>query len=77
MKTKILGIVLIVVGIVMTVYTGFNYTTTKKVVDIGPIKINKEKNHPVQWKPILGLVIIVGGVIVIEGNNRKKKRAGL
>ena len=77
MKTKNLGIVLIVVGILMTVYTGFNYTTTEKLVDIGPIKINKEKNHPVQWKPALGIVIIIGGIIVIEHNNRKRKRAGL
>lgn len=62
---KTLGIVLIVIGIAMIAYTGFNYVTTEKVVDLGPIKINKEKNHPVQWSPIIGVVLLVGGIVVI------------
>ena len=39
---KILGIVLVVIGLIMMVYTGFNYVTTEKVVDLGPIEINAE-----------------------------------
>lgn len=62
---KTLGIVLIVIGIVMIAYTGFNYVTTEKVVDLGSIKINKEKNHPVQWSPIIGVVLLIGGIVVI------------
>ena len=49
----------------MMAYTGFNYVTTEKVVDIGPIEINKEKNHHVQWPPIIGTVLIVGGIVII------------
>jgi len=30
MKSKTLGITLIVIGIIMMVYTGFNYVTTEK-----------------------------------------------
>jgi hypothetical protein len=37
--------------------------TTEKVVDIGPIEINKQQSHPVQWSPILGVVLIMGGVV--------------
>jgi len=62
---KPLGIVLIVVGVIMLVYTGFNYITTEKVADIGPIEINTQKNHTVKWPPVVGLVFIVGGVVVI------------
>jgi uncharacterized membrane protein YdcZ (DUF606 family) len=62
---KTLGISLVVIGIIMMVYTGFNYVTKEKVVDIGPIEINAEKNHNVQWPPIVGLVLIVGGIVVI------------
>jgi len=65
MQTKTIGIVLIVIGIIMMAYTGFNYVTTEKVVDIGPIEINKEKNHHVQWPPIIGTVLIVGGIVII------------
>jgi len=62
---KPLGIVLIVIGVIMIIYTGFNYVTTEKVVDLGPIKINAEKNHPVQWSPIVGVVLLVGGIVVM------------
>ena len=72
MKTKSIGIALIVIGIVMTIYTGFNYVTTEKVVDLGPIQINKEQNHPVQWAPIVGVIIIViGGFLVVKGSSKK------
>ena len=62
---KTIGIVLIAIGILMMVYTGFNYVTKEKVVDIGPIQINAEKNHTVQWPPLVGIVLIVGGIAVI------------
>ena len=75
MNTKALGIGLIVVGIIMTVFTGFNYRTTEKLVEIGPIKINTEKNHPVQWTPIIGVLVIAGGIIIIESSRRKKSNA--
>jgi uncharacterized membrane protein YidH (DUF202 family) len=62
---KTLGIVLVVIGIIMMVYTGFNYVTTEKVVDLGPIEINAEKSHNVQWPPIVGVLLIVGGAVII------------
>ncbi|MEK7720208.1 MAG: hypothetical protein AAB347_11515 [Bacteroidota bacterium] len=65
MQKRTIAISIIVIGILMMVYTGFNYVTTEKVVDLGPIKINAEKNHPVQWSPIVGLVLIFGGVAIL------------
>ena len=56
----------------MMVYTGFNYVTTEKVVDLGPLQINKEKNHPVQWSPIIGAMLLIGGVVIIATNKNKK-----
>ncbi|MBW8331573.1 MAG: hypothetical protein K0M40_06125 [Prolixibacteraceae bacterium] len=68
---KTIGIVLIGLGIIMMIYTGFNYVTKEKVVDLGPIQINAEKNHPVQWSPIVGLVLIVGGIVVVAVDKKK------
>jgi len=69
---KNLGIVLVVVGVVMMLITGFNFVTKEKVVDIGPVEINKEKNHPVQWSPIVGGALLIGGIILIAMNNKRK-----
>ena len=65
MQTKSLGLILVVLGIVMMAYTGFNYITKEKVVDLGPIEISKEKNNPVSWSPIVGVALLVGGIIVL------------
>jgi uncharacterized membrane protein YidH (DUF202 family) len=71
MNTKSIGISVIIIGVLMVFYTGFNYVTEEKVVDIGPIEINKKENHPVQWSPILGVVFIVGGVILVAADKNK------
>lgn len=70
MQTKSIGFILVIIGIVMIAYTGFNYVTTEKVVDIGPIQIEKKKNNPVRWSPILGVVLLVGGLIVIVSGKK-------
>jgi uncharacterized membrane protein YidH (DUF202 family) len=62
---KTLGIILIVVGGLMMAITGFNYVTKEKVVDLGPLEINKEKSHPVQWSPIIGGVLVIGGIVAL------------
>ena len=72
MQTKFIGIILIAIGIIMMVYTGFNYVTTEKVVDLGPIEINQEKNNPVKWSPIIGGVIIVAGVILVAVDKKNR-----
>ena len=65
MQGKTLGIIVIVIGIIMVAYTGFDFETTEKVVDIGPIEINKEKNHSVQWPPVVGILLVVAGVVML------------
>jgi hypothetical protein len=65
-----LAIVLIVVGALMTVFTGFNLVTQKKVADIGPIKINKTEKTPVYWSPVTGGILLVAGIIVLATSKR-------
>ena len=70
MQTRTTGIMLIVIGALMMIYTGFNYITTERVVDIGAIHINKEESHPVQWSPIVGALLRVGGIIIIAQDKK-------
>lgn len=65
MRSRPLGIILIILGIVMMAYTGFNFVTREKVVDIGPLEIEKKENNPVRWSPIVGVVLLIGGVVVL------------
>jgi hypothetical protein len=68
---KQLGMILIGVGIVALLYTGFSFTTKEKVVDLGPLEINKEKKHNISWPPIAGAALIVGGVVLIVLDKKK------
>jgi drug/metabolite transporter (DMT)-like permease len=62
---KIAGIVLIVAGVAALIYGGISFTSQKKVVDMGPIQINKTEHHTMPVSPILGLVAILGGGALI------------
>ena len=73
MERKTIGIVLIIIGVLMMIYTGFNYVTTEKVVDLGPLQINKQESHPVQWSPIIGGILLVGGIVIIATSKTNKQ----
>lgn len=62
---KAAGLVLIIIGIIMMAFSGFNFMTREKVLDAGPLHITKEKDHFVQWPPVVGGVLVVAGIIVL------------
>lgn len=63
--TTVLGIILVVLGIVSFAYQGINYTTTKKVVDIGPVHATKQEHHTIPLPPVLGGLALVGGIVLV------------
>lgn len=68
---KVLGIILIIAGIAMILIRGFSVQTEKKVVDIGPVEINKKENRWIGWPTYAGgIVAIVGVVLVVSGKRR-------
>ena len=69
---KTLGIILLVVGGIMTVFTGFNLVTKEKVVDIGPIEINKEEKTPIYWSPITGGILAAAGLLIFVVSKKKE-----
>lgn len=68
---KIVGIILIAVGILMLVLKGFNYTQEKKVVDIGPLEINAKEKKTVAWPTYAGVIALVAGVALVALDRKK------
>jgi hypothetical protein len=68
--TKTLGIVLIVLGMAGLAWGGFTYTTTEKLVDIGPIHATREKTHDVPLPPILGAVTLITGIVILVAGRK-------
>ena len=65
-----LGIVLVVVGLISLIYTGFTFTTKDPLIDAVPIQLNKQKKHSVSWPPIAGAVLLVSGIVLILTNKK-------
>lgn len=65
MKPSIIAILLIVIGAAMLAYEGFTYTTREKAIDLGPIQVTAEKQHYVYLPPVLGGVLLIGGVLML------------
>ena len=68
--SKVLGAILIVLGIVGIGWGGFTYTTQKKVIDLGPIQATREKHHEVPIPPIAGAVSLIAGIAVLATGKR-------
>lgn len=62
---KTIGIILLIAGIAMLIWTGFSYTKKDKIIDAGPIQVSAKKKHTVSWPPFAGGVLIVGGIILL------------
>jgi len=62
---KVLGLVLIVLGVVGLAWGGFTYTTQKKVIDLGPIEATKTEHHSVPLPPIVGAGLLIGGIVLL------------
>jgi len=70
---RIAGIILIVAGILMFIFNGINFTTEKKVVDLGPVEINKKEKKSVGWPVYAGAIVTLAGVLVLVADNKKGK----
>jgi len=66
-----LGILMIIAGALALAYQGFTYTHQEKVVDVGPIHATAEKHDRVSIPPILGGLILAGGIAVLIFGGKK------
>lgn len=62
---KTIGILLLVIGAAMLIWTGFTYTRKEKVVDAGPIQISADRQHSVNWPPYAGGLLVIGGIVLL------------
>ncbi len=69
MKTA--GRILIAIGIIMIFIKGFSVPVQKKVVDVGPIEINKTENKWIGWPTYAGALLAVIGVVLVIADRKK------
>ncbi len=72
MKTMtIVGIILIALGVIGLIYGGITYTSSKDVVDLGPIEIQVDEKKEIPLPPILGAAAVaIGAAMLVMGRRR-------
>lgn len=68
---RVLGVILIVVGIIMILIRGFNVPVKKNVVALGPIEISKTENKWIGWPTYAGGLMTVIGVFLVITDKKK------
>lgn len=69
---KMIGFIILVVGLVLTIFTSFKFFTKEKLIDVGSVEISRDKPTNIAWSPLVGVAVMcVGGVILWQTNKKK------
>lgn len=68
---KIIGVLLVIVGIFGLVYGGIGYNRNKSVVDAGPLHVTTTEHKNIPVSPVVGVLALVGGIALIVADKRR------
>ncbi len=63
--TTVIAFFLIALGVIALGYQGITYTTSKKIVDIGPLQVTEKKAKTFPLPPIVGGLALIGGIALL------------
>lgn len=68
----IVGVILIVLGVVGLLWQKIGYTQKETVLDVGPVKVTADKEKSIPISPIVGGLVLAGGVALLIMGMQKK-----
>lgn len=69
---RIVGLVLLIVGIVALVWGGVFWTDRDTVIDAGPVEVATENREGFALPPIVGVLAVVGGIALLAIPDRRR-----
>lgn len=69
---RILGILLIALGVVGLAIGAIRYTTREEVLDVGPIEASVERERSIPIPPIAGIIAVGAGVVLLIAGGRQR-----
>ncbi|MGH9346355.1 MAG: DUF3185 domain-containing protein [Vicinamibacterales bacterium] len=69
---RILGTILVVLGIVALVWGGISWTREETIIDVGPIEATAETRETIPLPPILGGIALVAGIVLLVVPARRR-----
>jgi hypothetical protein len=68
---RILGLVLVIVGLAALLWGGVFWTRQKTVVDAGPVEIKTAHREGVSLPPVAGAIALVAGIVLLVVPERR------
>lgn len=62
---RMLGIILIVVGLLTLALPYVTFTKKEKVLDLGPLQATAEKQERIPVSPLVGGIVLVAGAAIV------------
>ncbi len=68
---RLIGLVLVVVGVLALVYGGFTYNRDRTVLEMGDVKITATEQKSIPVPAIVGVIVLIGGVALLALDRRR------
>ncbi len=68
---RIVGLILILLGLAGVAWGGFTYTKERHDVDLGPVDLSVTEKKTVPIPPIAGAVAVAAGLVLILVDRRR------
>ena len=69
---RVVGLVLVILGIVALVWGGVFWTDRDTVLDAGPLEVQTEDREGFALPPVLGVIALVGGIVLLALPDRRR-----
>ena len=61
---KVLGFILVILGLLALVYGGISYNRQRTVLDVGPFKATATEQKNIPLSPIIGGIVLLSGILL-------------
>ena len=68
---KILGIVLVILGVVALVYGGISYNSNRTVLEVGGVSVTATEHKRIAVPAVVGVIVLIGGVALLAVDRRR------
>jgi hypothetical protein len=62
---KVMGFILVVLGLLALIYGGVSYSRQRTVLDVGPFKATATEQKNIPLSPIVGGIALLGGILLL------------
>lgn len=67
---RVIGILLVVLGLIALAVPSFTFFTTERAVDVGFLTIDYQRPHTIVLNPIVGIVAVIAGIAMVFASRR-------